>query len=75
MKLKEYLQPLTGRTLSLTAFAGQIGCKPSTVKRWVDGTAFPSAECLGLILDATSGQVTPNDMYASLNRKRGQSKV
>ena len=75
MTLKEDLQPPGGRALSLTAFAGHIGCKPSTVKRWVDGTAFPSAECLGLILDATGGQVTPNDMFAGLNRKPSRAKA
>lgn len=70
MTLKEYLQPSGGRPLSLTAFAGQIGCKPSTVKRWVDGDAFPSVERLTLILHATDGQVTPNDMYAGMKDVR-----
>ena len=52
---------LTANGLSLTAFAGKIGRKVSTVHAWMSGAREPDLRAVATIHEATGGAVTFED--------------
>lgn len=61
MHLRDFLYR-QGERPRIAAFAREFGVSHSTVLRWCDGTAMPSADNLVEIHRLTDGAVTPNDM-------------
>jgi transcriptional regulator with XRE-family HTH domain len=60
MTLTEYL---SAHKLSPADFAGRMGKPVSTVTRLLNGERKPGSELLQAILDATNGEVLPNDFF------------
>lgn len=60
MKLKQFLYE---NDLTATKFAAQIGRSISSVTRAANGEVMPDRETMELIIQATNGQVQPNDFY------------
>jgi transcriptional regulator with XRE-family HTH domain len=58
MKLKDYL---IGKKLTLEQFASVIGVEPAAVSRYASGARYPRRDIMRRIVDATDGQVSPND--------------
>ena len=44
-------------------FAAQIGRTAEAVRRYEEGERIPDRETMPLIVDATAGEVTPNDFF------------
>lgn len=62
MNLKEYL---TGKSMTETAFAEEIGVAQVTVNRWVRGERFPEPEMIMRVAAATNGEVSVSDWYGT----------
>lgn len=62
MNLASYLEQ---NNLTATVFAQRIGVAIATVTRAARGEIMPSPETMRRIIDATDGQVTPNDFFNS----------
>jgi DNA-binding transcriptional regulator YdaS (Cro superfamily) len=60
MKLIDYL---TSENLSQSDFARLLGVPPVYVHRWVIKGAIPEKWQMAKIVQATNGQVQPNDFY------------
>lgn len=60
MKLATYLDQ---EKITHKAFADRIGCEQPTVTRFVGEKRVPTPELMSKIVEATGGQVTPNDFY------------
>jgi len=60
MKLKTYLEK---ERMTASEFAERIGVFPSTITRAVKGEAMPSPKLMKQIMDATAGEVSPNDWF------------
>lgn len=58
MKLRQWLDD---RDMTATAFAKAAGLDVSTITRVINGERRPDWSTLTKILDATNGEVTPND--------------
>lgn len=52
---------LAANRVSLTAFAGTIGRKVSTVHAWMSGARTPDLQAVAAIHEATGGAVTFED--------------
>jgi hypothetical protein len=75
MHLRDFLRPPDGRKLADVDFARQIARAPSTVKRWVDGDVMPDPVSMQIIIEASGGLVTPNDMHAGLKPRQRQERA
>ena len=62
MDLRQYLSE---RDLTLATFGDAIGVSRVAVSRYVRGLRMPSPAVMRAIMDATEGEVTPNDFYQS----------
>jgi transcriptional regulator with XRE-family HTH domain len=61
MTLRDYLDR---EGLTLAAFAKRIGTDHArTVERYAKGLTIPDRQMMPRIVDATGGQVTPNDFF------------
>jgi len=60
MKLSDWLK---SKKISVPAFAEQIGRHKTTVYRLSKGAGDPDPETVRLIVEATDGAVTPNDLF------------
>jgi transcriptional regulator with XRE-family HTH domain len=60
MTLTEYLST---HKLTPADFAGRMGKPVSTVTRLLNGERKPGSELLQAIVDATAGEVLPNDFF------------
>ena len=75
MKLEDYL---TTNSLTLAQFSDQCGVSAPTIYRIKNKQVVPSKSTMVAILEATDGQVTPNDLvdlhgWGSLNKNKGNS--
>lgn len=68
MRLSDFLS-ING--ISNSDFALQIGTSKVSVGRYTSGRVVPRSEIMSKIVEATNGQVTPNDFY-ELPGKAGQ---
>lgn len=55
---------LTQQNLSPSEFAVRLNKPQPTIQRYVTGKRIPEPEIMAQIIEATDGQVTPNDFYA-----------
>ena len=62
MKLRQYLAE---HGLTLEAFAGRIGVSTGAACRYALGTRMPQRAVMARIVEATGGEVTAQDFYAS----------
>lgn len=60
MTLRDWLDRENIRT---PQFAAHIGRTSEAVRRYVSGDRIPDKETMPLIVDATKGEVTPNDFF------------
>lgn len=60
MTLKDYLER---QSLSEKAFAATVGADQSTIHRVKTGALVPRPDLMKRIVEATQGDVTPNDLY------------
>lgn len=70
MKLADYL---ILHAITPTEFAKRIGKPQPTVSRYVNGERIPEPEMMALIVEATKGQVTPNDFYGVIVSAAGMA--
>ena len=61
MQLREYLK---SNDITLPAFAETIGVSVQAVHRYVKGGRKPKPTVMDKIMDATQGNVQPNDFYS-----------
>lgn len=54
---------LKRENLSPTDFGKRIGKAQATISRYATGKRIPEPEIMALIVEATGGDVTPNDFY------------
>jgi hypothetical protein len=61
MKLSQYL---TDNKVTYATFAERIGAGHArTVQRYAQGARMPDAKMMPRIVEATDGEVTPNDFF------------
>jgi 3,4-dihydroxy 2-butanone 4-phosphate synthase/GTP cyclohydrolase II len=58
MKLDDYLN---SKSITRAAFAEKVGVSGGLVTQWCDGSTWPGRENAQRIIEATGGEVTPND--------------
>jgi predicted transcriptional regulator len=68
MTLSEYLAQ---HSIKVSAFAERVGVPPSTISRVIKRQRDPGLDLLAKIMEATHGEVTPNDFLATPDQ-RGQ---
>lgn len=61
MKLADFLRT---KEIRAADFARQIGVSRQNVSRWALGHVIPRPEEMRRIVEATTGEVTPNDFFA-----------
>ncbi len=60
MKLRDWLAK---ERLSPTEFAKRLGRPQATIARYVSGSRIPEQAIMAEIVEATNGEVVPNDFY------------
>jgi DNA-binding transcriptional regulator YdaS (Cro superfamily) len=71
MNLAAYMQ---NHSLDDVAMAAKIrDCSPSAVKKWRYGERVPRAQQMLRIIEATGGDVTPNDFLPIAARRDGDA--
>ncbi len=63
--LKRYLER---NRLSVEEFAKMVGVHNTTLYRYLNGTAAPTATTLKAIVDATDGAVTADELLAEMSK-------
>lgn len=61
MKLADFLRT---KEIKAADFARQIGVSRQNVSRWALGNVIPRPDEMRRIIEATDGEVTPNDFFA-----------
>jgi len=65
MKLKEYIKKQKNKKETIQFLAKSVNKSPSAVYSWYYGQRFPSRKSWKLIVLATGGQVTLEDLASS----------
>lgn len=72
MKLADYLNE---QNLRQEEFAARLGVEQATVSRYLSGKRMPTRRILEVIVEITSGRVTPNDFMGGAPSQKAPSEA